>query len=259
MRGPFAVAVGMFTVLPAPVVEQVDRRLAGRVLVRLPLVGILVGALAGGGLWLTALTGSPWLPPVVAVAILAWVTGGLHLDGLADTADGLGSRRAAPDALAVMKRSDIGPMGVITLILVLLADVAALASVGRPAVAAAMLVTAAMFARLAVVHASPLPSARPGGFGDLFSGSVGGPGRVLATSVSLVVAAGLGALVDGWQFALLLVAAGVAGLAVAWGWARHLVRRLGGMTGDTFGSIAEVAQLVNLALVSLALAAIPGW
>ncbi|MYV40156.1 adenosylcobinamide-GDP ribazoletransferase, partial [Streptomyces sp. SID1328] len=69
----------------------------------------------------------PLLAAVASAAVPAALTRGLHLDGLADTADGLGSGKPAEQALAIMKRSDIGPFGVLTLVLTLLAQVAALA------------------------------------------------------------------------------------------------------------------------------------
>lgn len=256
MRGPLAVAVGMFTVLPGAVAPEVDRSLAARVILRLPLVGALLGVLAGGALWLAGLAGPGLLPAVAGVAALAWLTGGLHLDGLADTADGLGSRRASADALAVMKRSDIGPMGVITLVLVLLADVAALASM-PPTAAAVALVVAAMVGRVAVLQATARRPARPGGFGALFAGAATRP-SVAAVTVAVLLAAGaLGWPIGGWVVATVHACAVAGALVLAWLWARHLAARLGGMTGDTFGSILEVTQTVFLVAVGLAASALP--
>ena len=95
-----------------------------------PVIGLLLGAAAAAVLWvLPASTGTPGRcsAAVIAMAVLALLTRGLHLDGLADLADGLGSRQPAGDALAIMKRSDIGPFGVVALVLTLLVQVAALA------------------------------------------------------------------------------------------------------------------------------------
>ena len=103
------------------------------------------------------------LGAAVAVALLAALTGGLHLDGLADTGDGLGSRRPAADALAIMRRPDIGPLGVVTLVLVLLIQVTALATVPRGWPAVAALVLAVVTGRVAAVLATGVPAARPGG------------------------------------------------------------------------------------------------
>ncbi|NBM21228.1 adenosylcobinamide-GDP ribazoletransferase, partial [Streptomyces sp. GC420] len=120
-------AFGTLTVIPVRVTRW-DRDAARAGMLCAPLAGLLLGLLAGalGGLVLVCGGGAP-LAAVATVAVPAVLTRGLHLDGLADTADGLGSGKPAEDALRIMKQSDIGPFGVITLVLVLLAQVAALA------------------------------------------------------------------------------------------------------------------------------------
>src|SRR5260370_8333258 len=94
-----------------------SRRAAAAAMTWAPVVGLLLGAAAAAVLELAARWGrtGPLLAAVLAVAALALLTRGLHLDGLADLADGLGSRRPADQALAIMKRSDIGPFGVVPL------------------------------------------------------------------------------------------------------------------------------------------------
>jgi adenosylcobinamide-GDP ribazoletransferase len=120
-------AFGTLSVLPVRV-NRWDRPTAGRAMLCAPLVGVVLGALAallGGGL--QRLHGGPLLAAVACVAALAALTRGLHLDGLADVADGLGSNKPAAAALAIMKASDIGPFGVLVLVLTLFTQVAALA------------------------------------------------------------------------------------------------------------------------------------
>ncbi len=124
------------------------------------------------------------LGAALAMMLLALLTGGLHLDGLADTADGLGSRRPAPQALEIMRRSDAGPFGVAALVLVLLVQVCALASL-PPGRGAAALVLAAVTSRVAVVLATGSPSARPSGFGALVAGRTSAAGRAATVAVLL--------------------------------------------------------------------------
>ncbi|MYV55003.1 adenosylcobinamide-GDP ribazoletransferase, partial [Streptomyces sp. SID3212] len=111
----------------------------------------------------------PLLAAVAAVAVPAVLTRGLHLDGLADTADGLGSGKPAEDALRIMKRSDIGPFGVITLLLVLLGQVAAVSELygEGPAHGAVALAVSGVAARLVLTVAcrTGVPPARPDGLG----------------------------------------------------------------------------------------------
>lgn len=255
----FGVALGMFSTLPGVAVADVPRPLAGRVLAALPFVGALLGALAGALAWVVGAAAGTLPGAVAGVALLAWLTGGLHLDGLADTADGLGSRRGPEEARAIMRRSDIGPMGVLALVFVLLADVAALGALGGGPTAAAALCVAAMTGRLVVVHAARGAGARSDGFGALFAGTVGRGVVALDTALVALAAAALGGLAGGWPLALVLLGAALLGVVIGAAWRVRLVARLGGMTGDTFGSLIEVVQLVVLAGAALMRGASAWW
>ena len=129
------VALSLFTVIPAGVGSDLDEGAAVRAVFWLPVLGAGLG-LAGSAVMVFVAAGElsaerQFLGAALAVALLAVATGGLHLDGLADTADGLGSRRPADQALEIMRRSDAGPLGIATLVLVLLVQVSALASLPR--------------------------------------------------------------------------------------------------------------------------------
>jgi adenosylcobinamide-GDP ribazoletransferase len=217
------------------------RRAAGPAMAWAPAVGLLLGLAAAGVLWLAGQEGrlGSLLSAVLAIGTLAALTGGLHLDGLADLADGLGSRRPAGDALAIMKKSDIGPFGVVALVLILLVQVAALAraeSVGRGTIA---VVAAVVTSRLAMTAACRrgVPAARGSGLGALVAGSV--PRPVVA---GLVLADLAAAAAFGWVFAV----GAAAGLAVSAGLTALAVRRLGGITGDVLGAIAETTMAACL-------------
>lgn len=174
-------AFGTLTVLPARITRW-DRPAARTGMACAPLAGLVVGLLAAvPGVLLLLLGGGPLLAAAVTVAVPAALTRGLHLDGLADTADGLGSAQPADAALRIMKQSDIGPFGVVTLVIVMLVQVAALSqayadSWVRGALAA---VVAAVTARLAMTLASRegVPAARPGGLGAAVAGVVPRPPR----------------------------------------------------------------------------------
>jgi adenosylcobinamide-GDP ribazoletransferase len=211
-----------------------------------PAVGLALGGAAAGVLWLADREGhtGSLLAAVLAIATLAALTGGLHLDGLADLADGLGSRRPAAGALEIMKKSDIGPFGVAALVLTLLVQIAALAraeSAGRGLIA---VVAAAVTARLAMAGACRrgVPAARGSGLGALVAGSV--HPAVLAP---LVVAAVGGAAALGPRYA---IAVGV-GLAASAGLTALAVRRLGGITGDVLGAVAETTTAVCLLVTAI--------
>ncbi|MEU1013405.1 adenosylcobinamide-GDP ribazoletransferase [Streptomyces sp. NPDC005890] len=239
-------AFGTLTVLPVRV-HRWDRVAARGGMLSAPVAGLVVGGCAAGlGVLLLLLGAGPLLAAVASVAVPAVLTRGLHLDGLADTADGLGSGKPAEDALRIMKQSDIGPFGVLTLVLVLLAQVAVLAQLygdswARGAVAA---VASAVTARLALTLAARagVPPARPEGLGAAVAGVV--PGAVaLGVAVGVVAVAA----VAGPRVAAAVVA-GAGGAEVL---LRLCVRRFGGVTGDVFGAVAETAA--TMALVVLAL------
>lgn len=250
-------ALGMFTLLPVPATMDVDRGNSRGIVTGLPVAGAVLGALAAGVAALVHLAGGgDWLAAALGLAVLAATTGALHLDGLADTADGLGSRKPADQALEVMRRSDIGPMGVVTLLLVLLVDLGALTAPGLGGwrLVAALLL-GAVVARVPVVHATRegLPGARTGGFGALFTGVTRRSDGVLASLGGLLWTFLVALFVGGftWNVALAwLVAPVVSWLVAAW-WRDHLVHRLGGLTGDCFGSVIEVTQATCWVLLAL--------
>ncbi|MYW06338.1 adenosylcobinamide-GDP ribazoletransferase, partial [Streptomyces sp. SID3343] len=181
------------------------------------------------------------------------LTRGLHLDGLADTADGLGSAKPAADALRIMKASDIGPFGVLTLLFTVLVQVGALVQLQRAGSgwAVAALVGAAVTGRaaLALACGPGVPSARPDGLGAMVAGTVG-RGVLLAWSLVLTGAAGLYWIVQGPAEGLRALGAAVAGLACGALLLRHTVRRFGGITGDVLGAVVETVGCVALVVLS---------
>jgi adenosylcobinamide-GDP ribazoletransferase len=243
-------ALTTFTVAPVRA-GRVDRATAGLAMGLAPLVGGLLGAvLAGIGLLARAGGASALLTAAVTVALGVAFTRALHVDGLADTVDGLGSYRDAEGALAIMKRPDVGPFGVAAIVLVLLVQVAAATTAyTRPWPAAlATVVAAVATGRLGVTLACRrgVPAARPEGLGALVAGTVSwawvAGGFVAVAAVSAFAVPG-----RPWQGP---VAVAVALVAVAL-LVRHATRRLGGVTGDVLGAVVEVGTTV--AYVALAL------
>jgi adenosylcobinamide-GDP ribazoletransferase len=251
-------ALGLFTILPVRAAPEIGRRDAARAVLWLPAAGALLAVPAAGVLLAVEAGGHAaprrLLAAALAIGVLALLTGGLHLDGLADTADGLGSRRARDEALAIMRRSDVGPFGVAALLFTVLVQITALATVTPGWPGAGAVVLAAVTGRVAVVLATGpgSPAARPGGFGALVAAATTARARVAAGAGLLVVAAGTAAAVSGTAAALRAAAAVVAGLLAAELLRRIAVRRLGGMTGDVFGALIEVASAT--AVLALALA-----
>ncbi|HSA50340.1 MAG TPA: adenosylcobinamide-GDP ribazoletransferase [Yinghuangia sp.] len=246
-------AFGTLSVLPVRV-PHVDRAVAARAMATAPLVGAVVGGLAAGVLALASYAGGgPLLAAVLALGALALLTRGLHLDGLADVADGLGSGRPAEDALRIMKASDIGPFGVLTLVFTLLAQTAALAQTGArhgTGEAVAALVVAVVCGRVAIGFGClrGVPSARPGGLGAMVAGTLRPVTVVLLVLLLAASAAGVGAATELGVVRALLSVVVALGAASALLW--HVVRRIGGITGDVLGAVAETATAAALVVLS---------
>lgn len=254
VRDALRLCLGTLTALPVRPPGRVDPGVAGRAMVLAPLAAAMLAVVAAPALWLLGQVVSPVLAAALTVGLLALLTRGMHLDGLADTADGLGSGGPAVRALEVMRRGDVGPFGVVTLLVVLLVQVAALGSLGP--VRAAVAVTVALAASRVVLPLLCLrgvPAARPDGLGHLVAGTVGVAGTVLSALLAGVVV-GCALLVGAWagtSYGVVQpVVAAVLAPALGAAYGLHCVRRFGGVTGDVLGGGVEVtftAALVMLA------------
>jgi adenosylcobinamide-GDP ribazoletransferase len=246
---------GLLTVIPVGAIGDVDRRLARNAILLSPLVGLVLGALAALVVVVVhALVPSilgALLAAVLAVALLAYLTRALHLDGIADTADALGSGKPANDALEIARRGDVGPFGVVTLVLVLLVQVTALAVTIEAGWGALAAVIAVVAGRVAVVVACArgIPAARPEGLGALVAGTVPRM-AALAWVVSILVASLAASVWSGGGYWLPPLAVAV-GLVVALTLVMRAVRRLGGVTGDVLGAALETATTVTLGVLAV--------
>lgn len=224
-------AISLLTVIPTPH-HYPDA--PGRAYAAFPLVGLLIGGL----LWAVAWAGGRVFPPDVAAfaVVVAWVgvTGGLHLDGFGDSCDGLFAAVSVERRLAIMQDSRAGSWAVVGLALLLLGKWSGVGA--APPVA---LVIAPVLGRLvAVLAAYSFPYARRGGMGGYFRRGLGRAQVAVALVTALAVVGGLGrGLAAPLGGVLVLVA-----LAAWWG-----ARRLGGgLTGDTYGALCELTEVLTL-------------
>ncbi len=209
-----------------------------------PLVGLVVGAIAAATQAGALAVGLGPLPAaILALTVAALATGALHLDGLADFADGIGGGRDRAHALLIMRDSRIGSYGVIALILAMGLAATGLADL-PPETAPAVLLLAATGSRLAMlVVLDRLPPAREDGLGRSASGTA--PGAWLPGGVAV-------ALIAVWigpAAIPALVAVAIAAVAVA----RLALRRIGGQTGDVLGATQVTAEVACLLALSAAL------
>ena len=252
----FLTALGLFTVLPVPARA---RQPGPGVLGWLPAAGLLLAALAylpALAVWRGGGAGSSFLAAALAVTALAALTRGLHLDGTADLADGLGSRRPAEQALAIMRTPDVGAFGVVAVTCALLVQVGALAAVLAASTRSAglfALALAVVTGRVAVLSAAGARVAPGSALAVLVAGGVPAPVRWGVVAV-LLAAAGAGGVLVMHESVVWSAGAVLAGLLAATAVRRHAVRRLGGVSGDVFGALVEIGTSVVLVVLAAAAA-----
>lgn len=237
MLRPVAVAVGFLTRIPVATGPVAARDL-GRAVTWFPAVGAALGAglvaaqhLLGGVL-------APGVLAVVLVAVQAGLTGGLHLDGVADVFDALGGGRGQRDRmLAIMRDSRIGAHGATALTLLLAAKVLAVAEAVDRSAWWALYASPAIARWVVVPIVVGFPYARPEGLGKAFHGHAGLAQLAGATAVA--------ALAVGW-IGTRAILPGSCGVVAALAIALWVHRHLGGLTGDVYGAAIEVAELAFL-------------
>jgi adenosylcobinamide-GDP ribazoletransferase len=237
--GDLAVGIAFYTRLPLRPSAAVDGAAVARASWCAPLVGALVGALAGLAYWIA------WrlnLPPLVcatlAVAAGMLLTGCLHEDGLADTADGLGGE-TRERALDIMRDGRIGAFGAGALVICLVLRISAIADLPRAALVAWALVGAHAAARAALpVIMRLVPPARADGL----SATAGAPSPE-RTAVAVVIGIALLWIALGFRNALIALALVLIGAAVTAWLAR---RKIGGQTGDVLGAVEQVSETLVL-------------
>lgn len=229
------IAFGLMTTLPIRLPKNWSAGDSGRAAVWYPLVGLLIGALT----WLSWKVTMLFFPALVAaiVTLVVWValTGGLHLDGLADCCDGLFVSAGAERRLEIMKDPHIGTFGVIGLVLVLFLKAAALATL--TSATSPCILLAASLARWCILPAGLLPLARPSGMGADFAAGFRRSFIIWGAVIPLVIAISLG--VRG----ALSILAGTGAMALVLWLANS---RIGGVTGDVLGMLVEIVEVVVL-------------
>jgi adenosylcobinamide-GDP ribazoletransferase len=250
MLDALRLSVGTLTVVPSGAIGEIDRGTAARAMIMAPLA--VVPLAAGVALlgWLAETFGLPSLVVgLLVVGGLALGSRALHLDGLADTIDGLGSGWSAERSLAVMRRGDIGPMGVVTLIIALGLQAT---SIGElvDGVGGALLVGVTVCcsrAALCLACLRGVPAARGDGLGVGVADSVP---RTAAASCWLAVLLIMTAAAAGTGHGAISGALAATAAATAVGFLVYrCVRRLGGVTGDVMGAGIEIAFTVMLVVM----------
>jgi len=237
-------ALQLLTRLPTPSLSSPPQpRELGQAVLFFPLVGLIIGALLAGlhtALW--------WADPgiIAALALTVWVlvTGGLHLDGLADTADAwIGGQGDRNRTLAIMKDPRSGPAAIAAVTLVLLNKFAALHILLTEDAHEALLLAPVWGRAMIVLLLVTTPYVRAGGLGSPYADQL----PRWSSSLLMTLIAGATALLLGWLGGILLAVLSIAFISLRFAW----IARLGGVTGDALGTTCELMETLTLLVVAL--------
>ena len=238
----FLQAFSFLTILPVGHPSLSEEKELARSMTFFPLVGLIIGLILTLGYYLFSFLFSGALVLWLTIGLLAFLTRGLHLDGFADTMDGLGSGGPREKILEVMRDSRIGAFGVISLILLIGAKYFALDQIPRTTIPSAIILMAVTGRNAMVLVCYRSPYARPGGgLAKPFTENLGVREIILSLATALAIAL----LVMGIHGIVVFVGIGLFSL----GYRYFFIKKLGGVTGDILGGANELAELLCLLLV----------
>lgn len=238
----FLRALSFLTILPVGQNRLSEEKELARSMAFFPLVGLLIGLLLTAGYYLFSLFLRKSITLWTTVGLLALLTRGLHLDGFADTLDGLGSGGTKEKMLEVMKDSRIGAFGVIGLILLIGGKYLALDQISNGFIPYSLILMVVMGrnSMVLVCYRSPYP--RPeGGLAKPFSENLRPRELIISLASTCVIAF----ILQGWKGPLLFVAICFFSL----GYRFFFIKKLGGITGDVLGAANELSELLCLILL----------
>jgi adenosylcobinamide-GDP ribazoletransferase len=242
---PFLTAIQFLTVIPFPKSFVVGEKELERCVPFFPVVGLLIGIIVAAVDYLIGIILPPFSASVITVIAMTGISGGLHMDGLADTADGFFSSRPREKVLEIMRDSRTGVMGVIAVVFVIVMKVSLLISLSLPyRFGIIMLMPLAGRCSLVMMMTAFSYVRSDGGLATAF---VRGKSwlSVLWSSVFLVVA--------GWIAAQWIgISVCLSSILIAALFSVYCFRKIGGYTGDTLGAICEITEIIP-ALAAIAM------
>lgn len=235
----FFAAIRFLTILPVPNGWSGDEKTLARSIFFFPLAGLAIGLIAAAFDYAVG-RALPLLPAsVLTILVLIGLSGGLHMDGLADTADGFFSARPRAKMMEIMRDSRIGVMGVLAVVFVVLLKVTLLAVMVTPSRWVLILLMPLAGRAAVVLLMTALPYARPeGGLATLFAGS--------RSWLHGLWAWGLMFVLSGWLAQGLGLAAAILALILTALFILYNRSKIGGYTGDTLGAVCELAEMAPL-------------
>jgi len=237
----FIAALQFLTSIPLPGRHEASPEQLGRATAYFPLVGLIIGLVLAGLNWLLYLILPAAVVNALLIAALVLITGALHLDGLADTCDGIGGHKPVEERWKVMRDSRAGAFGIVGIAVLLLVKYAALDNIPEVFMTA-VLVFMPIVSRWAMVYALfAFRYAHQEGLGTAFKQATRWPQFAGASIFTLAVAAALYPLFSATGF---LIIGGT--FVITTGIAFYLKYKFAGLTGDTYGAINETTEMTAL-------------
>jgi adenosylcobinamide-GDP ribazoletransferase len=248
----FIAAIQFLTSIPLSVKRELSPAQLGRATAWFPAVGIIIGSIVAGLNWLLSFILPDQVTNILLIVALVIITGAMHLDGFADTCDGLAGHKPVEERWRVMHDSRTGAFGVVGIALLLLVKYVSLNSV-PPRLMTATLLFMPMVSRWAMVYAIfTFPYARPDGLGKGYKAATRWPQFAIATFIAFAAAAALFPLFSFTGF-LMIFGIGVIATLLS----QYFTHKFAGLTGDTYGAINEIAETTALILVIIVFTTAP--
>jgi adenosylcobinamide-GDP ribazoletransferase len=232
------------TGIPIPLKKALNAEQLGRATAYFPLVGLIIGGILAGLNWVFNLFLPGTVVNILLIISLVGLTGAMHLDGFADTCDGMAGHKPVEERWKVMRDSRTGAFGVVGIALLLLAKYVALDNIPPDRMTAALLFVPVV-SRWAMVYAIfAFRYARPQGLGTAYKNATRWPQLIIATVLTLAIAAALYPL---FSFAGFLLIVGILITTTVLGF--YFRYKFAGLTGDTYGAINEASEALALIFV----------
>lgn len=239
------------TRLPIPGNVKFDSKALGKSMKWFPVVGMVLGGILWGAYSLLApIIPSPLIMAIILVTLDVIMTGGLHLDGLADTFDGIFSYRSKQKMLEIMKDSRLGTNGALVLILyfifkiALLMEASNLLGINQGVIMAMVPVISRLNS---VVNCAFAPYARATGMGKTFVDNTGFGDLIISIVITVAYLVGICKYFNIVAMGPILILPVVIVLGIYF--ARLMTRKIGGITGDTLGAVVELTSVITLFLM----------
>jgi adenosylcobinamide-GDP ribazoletransferase len=243
----FLIALQFLTSIPVTLKRELSPQQLGRATAYFPLVGLAIGIILAVLAWLLDFILPASVVNVLIIVALVIITGALHLDGFADTCDGLAGYKTVEERWQVMRDSRTGAFGVVGIVLLLLAKYISLNSIPSDLIISA-LVFMPVVSRWAMVYTIfAFPYARPEGLGTAYKSATRWPQFAVATVITIAVAVALFFLFFSVMGLILIFGIWIITSALAF----YFKHKFAGLTGDTYGAINEVAEVMSLVLTIL--------